>query len=298
MIRPNFLTEIDDNFTPTPGPAFLLSCNGKPFSEAPSCQKSPNTRPGSPSWADLLSHDGQTAKDFYTALFGWEYVDHPAGPDMVYTMYTHNGLAACASAEAGPGQENLPPHWSVYVTVDDLEATVERAKAAGGTVVAEPFDVFDAGRMAIIRDKEGAFLRLWHPGAHAGAGTMHEPGALTWFELATTDPESAGAFYDRVLGTQTIPDPDQPEFPYWLIQVDGEPRRRHHPDWRGLGAGAAQLGRLFRRQRRGCHGGKSPGTWRRRGGGTARHRRLCPLRRPPRCRGRRCLNVIRLNEWQ
>ena len=187
--------------------------------------------PGSPSWADLLCKDGQVAKDFYGNLFGWTYDDHPAGPDMVYTMFSHNGVPVCASAEPGPGQENLPPHWSVYVTVDDLEAAVERAKAAGGTVVAEPFDVFDAGRMAIIRDKEGAFLRLWHPGAHAGAGTMHEPGALTWFELATTDPESAGAFYDRVLGTQTIPDPDQPEFPYWLIQVDG-----------GHAAGIIQIG--------------------------------------------------------
>ncbi len=51
----------------------------------------------------MMCHDGQAAKDFYTGLFGWTYGDHPAGPDMVYTMFSHNGLAACASAEAGPG---------------------------------------------------------------------------------------------------------------------------------------------------------------------------------------------------
>ena len=173
--------------------------------------------PGSPSWADLLSHDGQAAKDFYTALFGWEFQDHPAGPDMTYTMYTHNGQAACASAEAGPGQENLPPHWSVYVTVDDLEAAVERAKAAGGTVVFDPMDVLDVGRMAIIQDKEGAFLRLWYPLKHAGAEVMHEPGALTWFELATTDPESAADFYQQVLGVEIKQDENVQEFPYWLM---------------------------------------------------------------------------------
>ena len=173
--------------------------------------------PGSPSWADLLSHDGQAAKDFYTALFGWEFQDHPAGPDMTYTMYTHNGQAACASAEAGPGQENLPPHWSVYVTVDDLEAAVERAKAAGGTVVFDPMDVLDVGRMAIIQDREGAFLRLWYPLKHAGAEVMHEPGALTWFELATTNPESAADFYQQVLGVEIKQDENVQEFPYWLM---------------------------------------------------------------------------------
>ena len=174
---------------------------------------------GTPSWADHLSHNGQAAKDFYTSLFGWTYDDHPAGPDMVYTMFSHNGMAACASAEAGPGQENLPPHWSVYVTVDDLEAATERAKAAGGTVVFDPCDVMDVGRMAIIQDKEGAFLRLWYPLKHAGAGVMMEPGALCWFELATTDPESAGAFYKSVLQVDIDRDENVEEFPYWVLKV-------------------------------------------------------------------------------
>ena len=179
---------------------------------------------GTPSWADLICHDGQVAKDFYTGLFGWTYDDHPAGPDMIYTMFSHNGLAACASAEAGPGQENLPAHWSVYVTVDDLEAATERARAAGGTVIMEPFDVspmagVTVGRMSIVQDQEGAFLRLWYPVAHAGAGVMMEPGALCWFELATTDPESAAAFYKSVLQVDIDRDENVAEFPYWVLKV-------------------------------------------------------------------------------
>ncbi|MXZ92234.1 MAG: VOC family protein [Chloroflexi bacterium] len=183
--------------------------------------------PGTPSWADLLARDGQAAKDFYTALFGWTYDDHPAGPDMVYTMFSHNGMPACASAEAGPGQENLPPHWSVYVTVDDLEAAVERAQAAGGTVVFGPMDVTPTpdntvGRMAVIQDREGAFLRLWYPVAHTGAGVMMEPGALCWFELATTDPESAKDFYQQTLGVEINLDENMDEFSYWLMTVDDQ----------------------------------------------------------------------------
>ena len=176
--------------------------------------------PGSPSWADLLCKNGQAAKDFYTNLFGWTFDDHPAGPGMVYTMFSHDGVPVCASAEPGPGQEDLPPHWSVYVTVDDLEAAVNRARAAGGTVLFEPFDVMDVGRMAIIQDKEGAFLRLWYPIKHAGAGKMHEPGSLCWFELATTDADSATAFYSQVLQAEAGPDPNT-DFPYTLVKVGG-----------------------------------------------------------------------------
>ncbi len=176
--------------------------------------------PGSPSWADLLCKNGQVAKEFYANLFGWTYDDHPAGPGMVYTMFSHQGVPVCASAEAGPGQENLPPHWSVYVTVDDLEAAVSRARAAGGTVLFEPFDVMDVGRMAIIQDQEGAFLRLWYPIKHAGAGKMHEPGSLCWFELATTDAQSATAFYSQVLQAEAGPDPNT-DFPYTLVKVGG-----------------------------------------------------------------------------
>ncbi len=178
--------------------------------------------PGSPSWADHLAHDGQVAKDFYTGLFGWTYDDHPAGEGMVYTMFSHNGVPVCATAEAGPMQQNLPAHWSVYVTVDDLEAAVERARAAGGTVIFDPCDVLDVGRMAIIQDQQGAFLRLWYPLKHAGAGKLGEPGALTWFELATTDVDSATAFYTAVLGAEIAPDPDTP-FEYTLVKVAGNP---------------------------------------------------------------------------
>ena len=171
---------------------------------------------GTPSWADLLAHDGQKAKDFYTGLLGWTYEDHPVDGTMVYTMYSHQGQAVCASAERGPGQENLPPHWSVYVTVDDLEAALERARNAGGTVIAEPFDVLEVGRMAIIQDPQGAYLRLWFPKGHAGASVMMEPGALCWFELATNDTEGAQAFYSALLQLDAIPDPDA-AFPYTLL---------------------------------------------------------------------------------
>ena len=48
---------------------------------------------------------------------------------------------------------------------------------------------------------------------------MMEPGALCWFELATTDPESAGAFYKSVLQVDIDRDENVEEFPYWVLKV-------------------------------------------------------------------------------
>ena len=177
---------------------------------------------GSPSWADLLARDGQKAKDFYTGLFGWTYDDHPAGPDQVYTIYSHQGQAVCASAQYGPGDENLPPHWSVYVTVDDLDAALARTRNAGGTVLLEPCDVLDVGRMAIIQDPQGASLRLWYPLKHAGASIINEPGALAGVELATTDAGAASAFYEAVLGVTAEQDPNT-GFDYTMLKAGERP---------------------------------------------------------------------------
>jgi predicted enzyme related to lactoylglutathione lyase len=77
---------------------------------------------------------------------------------------------------------------------------VAKVKVAGGTVIAEPMDVMDLGRMAIFADPTGAVFGIWQPGTFIGAGLVNEPGALSWNELNTRDPEAAKAFYDAVFG--------------------------------------------------------------------------------------------------
>ena len=72
--------------------------------------------------------------------------------------------------------------------------------ANGGTLVKEPFDVMDVGRMAIIQDPTGAVLEVWEPKKHIGAKILNEPGALCWSELTTRDPKAAEAFYTKLFG--------------------------------------------------------------------------------------------------
>lgn len=158
-------------------------------------------------WADLGTTEGAAAKSFYTDLFGWDAEDLPAGEDGVYTMFRQGGRDVAALYEMGGDERRvLPAHWSSYVSVADLEAVTGRAGELGAAVVAEPFDVMDSGRMAVLRDPGGAHVHLWQPGRHIGAGRVNETGCMVWNELASPDVDRSAAFYRDLLGWQGEPD--------------------------------------------------------------------------------------------
>jgi uncharacterized protein len=157
--------------------------------------------PGTFSWAELTTSDADAAKSFYTTLFGWEYDDRPV-PGGVYSMARRDGKEVAAVFVA-----DQPPHWNCYVTVESADAAAARAAELGGSVVAEAFDVLDAGRMAVIADPASAALCLWEPRDNIGAALVNAPGAMTWNDLVTADPEGAAAFYGGLFGwtTEEIP---------------------------------------------------------------------------------------------
>jgi predicted enzyme related to lactoylglutathione lyase len=158
--------------------------------------------PGTFCWPELATTDQKGGAAFYGALFGWEVDEQPIGPTETYTMFKMRGLEVAAASSLRPeqSQQGVPPHWNAYVTVADADATATRARELGGTVLAPPFDVMDAGRMAVLQDPTGAVISVWQPGRHIGAKILGEPGALAWTELATRDTSAAEAFYTRLLG--------------------------------------------------------------------------------------------------
>jgi uncharacterized protein len=154
--------------------------------------------PGTFSWVDLNTTDQEASKRFYGDLLGWEYDDLPIGDGQHYSMARIDGHNVAAITPMPPGAEVT--HWNCYVTVEDADAAAARARELGGTVIAEAFDVFDAGRMAIVGDPQGAVLSVWQPRANIGAGLVNEVGALTWNDLLTPDVEGARAFYGGLFG--------------------------------------------------------------------------------------------------
>jgi predicted enzyme related to lactoylglutathione lyase len=163
--------------------------------------------PGTFSWTDLNTTDQDAAKAFYSALFGWEITDMPAGEDVVYSMAAIDGkwVGAISPQPQQQRDAGVPPAWNSYVTVTDVDESAARAAELGATVHAPPFDVMEAGRMAVVQDPQGAWFELWQPKDHIGAGLVNAPGALAWNELGSPDVDGSATFYGDLLGWTTSP---------------------------------------------------------------------------------------------
>ncbi len=180
--------------------------------------------PGSLCWAELATTDPRAAKAFYTALFGWTFADSPMGPgpEDIYTRLQLSGKDVGALYRMMKEQEGqgVPPNWLTYVAVARTDEAAKKTKALGGRVLAEPFDVQDFGRMAMLQDPAGATFAVWQAGTHTGAQRINEPGSLCWMELATSDPAGARIFYSGLFGWGWKESTD-PDMPYTELQVGG-----------------------------------------------------------------------------
>ncbi len=160
--------------------------------------------PGVPCWVDASQPDPEAAVEFYGRLFGWELEDTmPAdAPGHYFVARLGGGDVAAVSSPMG----EAPPQatWNTYVWVDSADETAAKVRAAGGSVLADPFDVMEAGRMAVCADPEGAAFCLWQAGAHRGAQVVNEAGALNFNDLNSRDPDAAKAFYGAVFGWETL----------------------------------------------------------------------------------------------
>jgi len=145
-------------------------------------------------WHEQVSSDPKQAQDFYTRLFGW---GAETFGESDYTMISSGGRAHGGYGTAMEGAP--PPHWLNHVQVDDVDATVETAQQAGGSLAAGPFDMEGVGRMAIIGDPQGAYIGVYRPEGEWAA----PEGVFVWSELGTTDADAAQRFYESVFGWTT-----------------------------------------------------------------------------------------------
>ena len=108
---------------------------------------------------ELATSDVEAAKSFYTQLFGWQSKESDIGPQGAYTIFTANGKD-CAGMMKKP-EEHVPTSWLSYVTVDDVDASTEKAKSLGASVCVQPTDIPNMGRFSVIIDPTGAAIGLY-----------------------------------------------------------------------------------------------------------------------------------------
>ena len=171
--------------------------------------------PGTFSWADLTTSDADAAKRFYGSLFDWDFEDNDIPGGGTYTMCKVGGEYVCAIPSS---TDMAPPRWNNYVTVASADDAAAKAKELGATLIEEPFDVMDAGRMALLQDPAGATLCVWQAGSTIGAGRVNEPGCLTWNELHTPDVDAATSFYGGLFGWTTAAMDTGGGPPYYVIR--------------------------------------------------------------------------------
>jgi predicted enzyme related to lactoylglutathione lyase len=186
--------------------------------------------PGVPCWVDTSQPDPEAAVEFYSGLFGWEFEDvMPPGSEGKYFIARIRGGDVAA---VGSIAEGAPPAavWNTYVWVESADETAAKVRDAGGRAVREPFDVMDAGRMAMFTDPEGAAFCVWQAREHKGARIVNEDGSLNFNDLHTRDVERAKSFYGSVFGWRTLE--LEGGFEAWTLPGYGDYLERDNPDLR------------------------------------------------------------------
>ncbi len=111
------------------------------------------------SWFELLTSDVKGAKKFYKSLFGWKIADVKM-PGMKYTAISVGEEQVAGMMSLPPNAKKMPPIWGAYVTVDDVDATAEKAVKLGGKILVPPQDIPGVGRFCVFQDPQGAMLSV------------------------------------------------------------------------------------------------------------------------------------------
>ena len=164
--------------------------------------------PGKIIWHDLLTNDPAASQRFYGELFGWEFESIGDSSnlkrDSSYTLIRHNGILIGGMIDtlALNGRDDIS-QWVVLMSVEDIDGTVNKVLSAGGRIIAPATDLQHRGRLAVVRDAEGALLGLLE--TRDGDPADREPGNgdFLWDELWTTNVDNASAFYTDIASLNT-----------------------------------------------------------------------------------------------
>jgi predicted enzyme related to lactoylglutathione lyase len=158
-------------------------------------------------WYELTTPDVDAAKKFYPRFTDWGTQAFDAN----YTMFTTKGLPIAGIFRLNDEMKanGVPPNWMPYIECDNVDATADKARSLGASVVVGPDDIPGTGRFAVVRDPQGAMFGIYKSSRQSIAwdGT-NVVGRFSWHELMTTDHEVAAKFYSALFGWSKISEMD------------------------------------------------------------------------------------------
>lgn len=116
--------------------------------------------PGALSWTELYTRDTEAAAKFYAGLFGWSAHASGGGDGAEYTEFRNGGRPTAGMMAIRPEWGEMPPNWSVYFAVADLEAALGRAAGLDAKTIVPPTEVAGVGRFAFLQDPQGAAVAV------------------------------------------------------------------------------------------------------------------------------------------
>ena len=122
---------------------------------------SPTPKPGEISWTDLTVEQAEQIRDFYQAVVGWTPEALSMGTYSDFVMNA-NGTGTAGICHARGSNADLPPVWLIYITVDDLDHSLDECERLGGSLVSAPRS-YGGGRYCVIKDPAGAVCALYQP---------------------------------------------------------------------------------------------------------------------------------------
>jgi len=150
-------------------------------------------------WYELLTTDMKAAEKFYTAVVPWTVVPFEGSPQP-YDMWMREGGVPVGGCMTIPEGMHFPPHWGMYVGVDNLEEETAAIERAGGSALSPVIEVPEVGRMRTMKDPQGAGVSVYEPGSTPLPEHQAELGDVAWHELYTTDAAAAVKFYGGLFG--------------------------------------------------------------------------------------------------
>ena len=172
-------------------------------------------------WFDLLTNDLPGTKQFYGELFNWEF-EETASDNSSNATIKNNDTAIGGIIYLKRLDENeSESRWLSYLSVADVQRSVEQFHEAGGTVLKEGRDVQGRGRVAVVKSPQGAIVALLRTKDGDPEDTALTTGAWIWTELWTSDVMASITFYKLLSGfTEKTVDTSVGEKYHFLKQAD------------------------------------------------------------------------------